>query len=459
MRWIFAPTALMAAFLIGSPAPAQEQQVGVAQVDITPEEPIRLMGYGNRSEPATEIAQRLRAKALAVGGAEAPGPFVFVAVDNCIVPGGLVEELARRLNDRAGLPRERLMVCATHTHNAPSLSDSIPFIFPVPVPDDQQAAIDRYTRKLADQLEAVALAALADRKPGRLAWGQGEVGIAANRRAMKDGKYVGFGVNPDGPTERIMPVLSVTAPDGSLRAVMLNVACHCTTLTGESNVVSGDWAGFAQLAIERAHPGAVALVTIGCGADANPEPRGNEQHARDHGETVAREVKRVLGGKLAPLDGPITSRLSRFTLPLATPPTREQWTERAKAPGAVGRHAAHWLGLLDAGEAIPTTVPYVVQSLTFGDDLAMVFLAGEVVVDYAKRLRAEGNGAKLWITAYANDVPCYIASKRILGEGGYEAEHSMIFYGRPGPLAPEVEDTLIQGVWSIVPEAFRTPRP
>ena len=57
----------------------------------------------------------------------------------------------------------------------------------------------------------------------------------------------------------------------------------------------------------------------------------------------------------------------------------------------------------------------------FGDSLALVFLAGEVVVDYALRIGWEGDSARLWVVAYSNDVPCYIASKRVLAEGGYEA--------------------------------------
>ena len=52
---------------------------------------------------------------------------------------------------------------------------------------------------------------------------------------------------------------------------------------------------------------------------------------------------------------------------------------------------------LDRGEPIHTTVPYVVQTWSFGDDMAMVFLAGEVVVDYALRIKwetdASGSGS------------------------------------------------------------------
>jgi neutral ceramidase len=48
--------------------------------------------------------------------------------------------------------------------------------------------------------------------------------------------------------------------------------------------------------------------------------------------------------------------------------------------------------------------------------MAMVFLAGEVVVDYALRLKWEIDQKRLWVVAYSNDVPCYIPSRRILSE-------------------------------------------
>ncbi len=88
--------------------------------------------------------------------------------------------------------------------------------------------------------------------------------------------------------------------------------------------------------------------------------------------------------------------------------------------------------------------------LQFGKDLTLVALGGEVLVDYALRLKRELGADKLWVVAYANDVFAYIASRRVLGEGGYEAETSMIYYGQPGPWAPAVEDTLVTKVHQLV---------
>ncbi|MFH1266400.1 MAG: sulfatase, partial [Planctomycetota bacterium] len=101
--------------------------------------------------------------------------------------------------------------------------------------------------------------------------------------------------------------------------------------------------------------------------------------------------------------------------------------------------------------------PYPVQTWTFGGDLAMVFLAGEVVVDYALRLKQE-LGGDLWVTAYANDVPCYIASRRVIEEGGYEVDGSMPTFDKPTRLAPETEDLIVRTVHDLLPDRKKPTR-
>ena len=83
---------------------------------------------------------------------------------------------------------------------------------------------------------------------------------------------------------------------------------------------------------------------------------------------------------------------------------------------------------------IPGWADYPIQTWTFGDDLAMVFLAGEVVADYGLRLKRELDATRLWVNAYSNDVAFYVASQRMLPEGGYEVDRSMVYYGQPAPL-------------------------
>ncbi len=81
-----------------------------------------------------------------------------------------------------------------------------------------------------------------------------------------------------------------------------------------------------------------------------------------------------------------------------------------------------------------------------GDQVQFVFLGGEVVVDYALRLKSELSGPRTWVAGYANDVMAYIPSRRVLREGGYEGEGAMVYYGLPTAWSPEVEKQIIDAI-------------
>lgn len=76
----------------------------------------------------------------------------------------------------------------------------------------------------------------------------------------------------------------------------------------------------------------------------------------------------------------------------------------------------------------------------------MVFLGGEVVVDYALRVKREWNGGDVVVAGYSNHIPCYIPSLRVLKEGGYEADKSLLDDGMPGPFAEDVEERIMAAV-------------
>ena len=86
------------------------------------------------------------------------------------------------------------------------------------------------------------------------------------------------------------------------------------------------------------------------------------------------------------------------------------------------------------------------QAWQLGDDLTLVALGGEVVVDYALRLKKELGRDSTWVAGYANDVMAYIPSLRVLKEGGYEGGGAMVYYGLPTVWAPKVEELVVRTV-------------
>lgn len=445
---------LVIASCLGFPAAApgaeRTMPVGVAKVDITPADPVRMYGYAARKTESEGIAGRLKAAALAIGDDSGDGPAILLTVDCGAVPPQIREEVLRRIQAKTRLRAERFMLCNAHNHSGPNLKGM------ADMEGLEREHIERYASWLTDRLEKVVLESLASRRPGRLDWACGSVDFAANRRLLKDGHWIGFGAVPEGAVDHGLPVLRVTDLDGRLRAVVVNYACHNTTLRGDFKQIHGDWAACAQQCIEADHPGAVALVTIGCGADADPCPHGTVELCERHGRALADEVRRVLVGPWKPISPPIVARAASLEIPYAPVPPMDQLQRMAAKSYQIER----LLKRIQAGEKLPVNKTYFVATWTFDDDLAMVFLSDEVAVDYAQRIRREMDGSRLWISAYSNDVSGYVVSDRLIREGGYEPNNSLsaaLTYGHPERLQPSMEDQIVQQVRSLLPESFRQP--
>ena len=100
------------------------------------------------------------------------------------------------------------------------------------------------------------------------------------------------------------------------------------------------------------------------------------------------------------------------------------------------------------------------QVWRLGDQVLWVALGGEAVVDYSHRLKRElAGGPAVWVTAYANDVMAYIPSERVLEEGGYEGDTSMVYYGLPAKWAPGLEDKIVGTVKRLVKDVTGARRP
>jgi hypothetical protein len=220
----------------------------------------------------------------------------------------------------------------------------------------------------------------------------------------------------------------------------------------------GDWMGEAQRLIEANHPGAVAMVAVGCGGDADPHPRGSLDIATKHGLEISRNVEKLLSSPLRPLTIPPVGRLKWVSLPFSHIPTTAELIKQTEDTSVKGYHARLALERVARGYPVPTELRYPVQTWVFGNDLAMVNLAGEVVVDYSTRLKDEIGADRVWINAYANDVPCYIASKRAVREGGYEAVESMYYYDKPSAFVEGIEDIIVEAVHDLLPPAYNDVR-
>jgi len=276
-----------------------------------------------------------------------------------------------------------------------------------------------------------------------------------NRREFTPGGVI-LGVNPRGLADRCVPVLRVDDTQGKPRAVLFGCACHNTTLGQDNYALCGDYAGFAQAEIEQRHPGVVALFMIGCGGDANPYPRNTMDLAKQHGHELADEVGRVMGGKLKPVAGPLTTVLDSVDLPLRAATRDELQKLSENSPGWQKGNAKTMLAMLDRGKDLPTSYRAPVGVWQFGQDLSLLALPGEVVVDYVHAIETAIGQLNLWPAGYCNDYFGYLPSKRVIEEGGYETRG---LNSGAGWFAPGAEDAMISKVRELAQKAKRPAPP
>jgi Neutral/alkaline non-lysosomal ceramidase, N-terminal len=443
-----------------------EFRAGAAKAKITPEELGWLGGYSHRNRPAEGVAADLWTRALAVEDKQGHRR-VLVSTDIHIFTRELHREIADAVRKRHGLEERDLMLFATHTHNGPALPRGFDPGISWGLNEEEMRKLRATSDRVRDQtLDAIARA-LSDLQPARLSFGRGKAAFGVNRRMRRDDGSYDFGSNPAGVADPDVPVLFVESTKGAPRAVVFTYACHCTSIrNGQEGFYKyhPDYAGITAEQVERQLPGSTALYATGCAGDIDPQPQGGVKQAEQHGQALSAVVLGTLNrAQRRQIRGPLRTTYREIALPLATIPSRQKYVELSGSRVSYRqRHARYVLTQMDAG-TLPKEVPFPIQVWRFGKDLTLVALSGEVVVDYALRLKKELGADRTWPVAYANEVPCYIPSERILKEGGYEAgwdsdqgpgvpgaTSNVLFYGWSAPLASGVEERVMAAVHSLV---------
>ncbi len=217
--------------------PAFHGLIGIETTVITPPADIHLRNWGaSPHRQATGIHQDLLAVVLTIRDTADHPPLVLAGLDL----GWWMDpedEAALRQNVAValGIADRQLVLALTHTHAGPSLRRA----------DRNEvggAALPDYLDEMASRVGAAASAALASEEPATLDWEYGRCTLATHRD-LPFGNRVVSGFNPDGPADDTLLVGRVCAADGRIRGVVVNYACHPTTLAWQNSLVSPDFVG------------------------------------------------------------------------------------------------------------------------------------------------------------------------------------------------------------------------
>ncbi|MEQ8851892.1 neutral/alkaline non-lysosomal ceramidase N-terminal domain-containing protein [Gimesia sp.] len=427
---------------------AEQWHAGLAKAKITPETDVWLAGYGSKRAPDGKLHD-IWMKALAL---EAPGGerAVLITSDFQGVPKSMSDRVFKKIKTKFDLERRQIMFTFSHNHCGPRLGDDLYDYYPTTPEQDKTVA--EYTDRMVEKTVAMIGEALDNLAPATLKQGNGHTTFAVNRRNNREADIPNLlkaGKALVGPVDHDVPILTVTRPDGQLAAVLFGYACHPTTLSFTK--ICGDYPGFAQLEIEKNHPGTLAMFVNTCGGDQNPLPRRKVELCEKYGHMLAVAVEEALKQPLQNVSPGLKTAFTYVDLPYLKVVTRADLEADTKSGSAIKqRWAKRLLKKLDQGETFPSAYPYPIHAWRLGKETLMIGMGAETVVDYSLRFKREF-GPGTWVCGYADDMISYIPSKRVWLEGGYEGGSNLYEYGRPAyRWSEQTEDLISETVNKLV---------
>ena len=288
-----------------------------------------MAGYGSRDKPSEGTIHDLWAKALVLR--DPSGRLAaLVTLDICGIGRDLSTRDPRRpRRDDTGWSAIAIVLACSHTHSGPVIGENLISMYTID--DEQRRQIAAYAETFVEAVVGVVGRGHRAHRAGRAELGDG-AGRLRGQPPQQQGARGPRAPRADGAQgarrSRRARARASGAPTARLRAVVFGYACHCTVLS--LNKFSGDYAGFAQIDLERDIPGAQAMFVAGCGADQNPLPRRDRRTGRRRTATSSpRPSSASWPRPMRPIADPAGRRPTRRSpCAFAKLPTREQCGSR-----------------------------------------------------------------------------------------------------------------------------------
>lgn len=421
---------------------------GAATVDISPVDSQFLYGYPHVKRYSEGIHDRLWASALYL--TDGAMKMIFVANDIIYCSKEIAASTRSRIEQLTGVPRDNIMITATHTHSGPIIKglfgcqgDSI-----VPPADKD------YEKLFEDGIVSAAAKAFNSPVAAKVGLAIADSGcVGTNRR------------DPAGPADPNMPVLAVKdVQTDNYLALMLVCSMHPTVLHEDSKLVSGDFPGMCRIFLQDNVVGGNCAVLHHSGPCGNQSPRhvtreNTYAETTRLGSELGKNVQRVLGEiKYTDI---VTLKCKHSSLELPRRKFPDVATAKKKLDNAVARlkhlqdsgaprtevrtAECDWFGAEEtctlsqaaaAGrlDAVANAcMPAEIQVFSI-NQWNFVGWQGEIFVEYALALKSKACDS--FVISCANgEFQGYIVTQAAADEGGYEASNAMF--------APQSGDMLV----------------
>jgi neutral/alkaline ceramidase-like enzyme len=415
--------------ILAAPRQAQKAapvlRVGAAKVDITPapDSALPLSGYGGRTDGFKGIHDDLTVRAIVVDDGTNQAALIGCEVIGLSFP--LVEKIVTRLAKETGIPGDRILLSAVHTHAAPALGT-----YNEPAEGDVAKRRSEYVQKLEDAIVTAVRQAKAALQPARVGYGTGKVTVNMNRRARTaDGGWM-LGNNPEGVSDKTVAVIRFENVSGQPIAIYANYAVHGTVLGPGNLQVSSDLPGAASRAVEKHYGGSVVSPwTSGAAGDQDPIYRtGTDFRNVDAlGQILAEEIVRVADS----IKAVTTGRIRGFQKMVSCPGKRT-----VQSPGPNREYKIE--------DADPVQIRL---SLLLIHDIALAGVSGEVLTNIGSRLKRESSFNHTIMVTHTNGSSGYLPDDAAYDQVSYEIITTRVKRGC-------AEDSIVNGFVELMRALF-----
>ncbi len=434
-------------------------------MDVTPAKwPISVNG-GMQDRQATSAHDRLHARCLVLDDGKVQ--VALCVVDSCMMPRELLDEAKAQASKMTGIPPERMLIGATHTHTAPTVSG----VF--------QSEPDRdYQKFLIGRIAQGIERAYKNRVPARIGWGVAQApdqvfnrrwfmkpgtiqadpfGRATDKVKMNPG-YQNAGLDrPAGPTDPEVAVLSVQSTKGQPIALLANYSLH---YVGGAPALSADYFGMfaerigALLDAEKTDPPFVGILSNGTSGDINnvnfAGPAPGKQRPGEQARLVADRVARVAHDVYRKIDhrSDVTLAMAEKEIELGVRLPGKEDIERAEKILAEAKGPTlKTLPEIYARETTllaryPRTVKAKLQALRIGS-LGIMAIPCEVFVEIGLEIKKKSPLKPTFTIELANGYNGYLPTPEQHKLGGYETWRARSSYLEVGA-SPKITAAVLE---------------
>lgn len=427
-------------------------KAGISKIDITPPVGSYLQGHTARNKPSEKVHDPLYLKILSLN--DGSKRTVFITADLVGFSEKFILDLEKLLKSERINPEE-CFISASHTHTGPFILEGNLW-----TRNDTEKFLPQYLSMLKGKIIEGIKETISKEQEVEINYGKGiaDIGIINRRKKNQEGRFE-MAPNPEGPRDCEISVITFKRENTPL-AILFNYSCHPTTLSTDIYEISADYPGVAQKIVEDYY-GCIALFTNGFCGDVRPAVIEGYKFKGGDFEDIER-MGRVLGNSVIEIAEKsmrldcekIIFKKGKLQLPFdreylfksAEEIENKFSTYRMLNERNYQIWKEYWIKNLEKGIKVPEYILCDVSIVKIGD-IKIIGLGGEVAVEYGLKIKEKEKNAI--VVGYCGVDIGYIPTKKIIKEGGYEAE-VFLLYGYPAPFSLEIEEIILNYIFTNI---------